>query len=562
VSMRASWIVSMSCALVACSFNDDRKHCSKDSDCASDQRCYEGFCLRSDSESASDSGTGGKSSSGGNGGKGTSSMNNPNTGAGSKATAGTGGSGAAGRGNAADGGAMQAPATGIPGECSDGEERPCLVDPTSTTASELCNRGTQRCGATVWGSCIGQPEPDIEQCNGLDDDCDKKVDEQTEQDCFPDGESGCTRGADGRWSCEGLCAAGKSTCADGRLSYCGGFIAPTAEACAPANTPAADENCDGMIDEACACTAGETRTCYNGREGTLNVGKCVAGMQTCSNGSLGACMNAVIPSAETCANQGVDDDCDGMTDNIPALGSACLVATNMGACRAGLLQCQAGKAEPTCVATLTPLSESCNNLDDDCNGKIDDTFNLQTDAMNCGACGKACAAGEACCGAACVKTVNDANNCGMCGMKCPAGSTCSASKCMTSGTAGTPAAGAGAGPGPGPGGAPAAGSGAAGGPGMPNGCTPSCTGGAICCAGACVDPATDVKHCGMCGTACTSGEQPGCCNSRCVDMVSNNNCGQCGRDCSLLLSGGLTCSCTKGGDGSIACTGPVLNVCL
>jgi hypothetical protein len=558
VKMRASWIVSTACALlVACSFNDDRDHCSKASDCASDQRCFQGFCVRSDSDSTSDSGTGGKSSSSGNAGAGTGSANNPNTSAGSKATAGKGGAGTAGRGNAADGGAKDA-STGIPGECSNGDEQPCLVDAASTTTSEACNRGTQRCSGSVWGNCTGQPEPGVEQCNGLDDDCDKKVDEQTEQDCFPDGQTGCTRGADGHWSCEGVCATGKISCADGRLGFCGGYKAAEAEeACAPAGTPAADENCNGMIDEACACTAGETRPCYNGHDGTLNVGKCVAGTQTCSNGALGACMSAVIPSAENCANQGVDDDCDGKLDNIPTLGSACIIATNMGACRAGLLQCQAGAADPTCVATLTPGTETCNNLDDDCNGTIDDGFNLPTDAMNCGACGKACGAGEACCSAACVKTVSDANNCGMCGTMCPAGSSCSASKCMNAGAAGAPAAGSGAAGAPGTAGMPAAGA-----PSMPNACTPSCTGGTTCCAGTCIDTTADTKNCGMCGAACTAGQQPGCCNSRCVDLVSNGNCGQCGRDCSLLLSGGLTCSCTKGSDGTIGCTGPVLNVCL
>jgi hypothetical protein len=179
-------------------------------------------------------------------------------------------------------------------------------------------------------------------------------------------------------------------------------------------------------------------------------------------------------------------------------------------------------------------------VDDDCNGKVDDTFDLMNDAKNCGVCGKSCSGDEACCAGSCTGTKNDANNCGACGMKCASGASCEGDKCKTPAQppmdAGMP-------------------------PPMPGTCQPACGAGQTCCNGSCVDTKTDIRHCGKCGDACT-GSQPGCCNAKCVDLVSNSNCGQCGRDCSLLTNGGLTCTCTKGSDGSIACTGPVLNVCL
>lgn len=549
VNMRASLLVCFSCLLVACAFSDDRKnHCKTTAeDCDPGDHCFQGFCVSdegSSSEADSEAGSGGKS--------GTGSMSNANSSAGSKSSAGKGGSGGSGgRSSAADGG-MPTKDAAMPdtGPCSNGEERPCLVDPSSKTASEMCNRGTQRCSGTTWGACAGEPEPGVEQCNGVDDDCDSMVDE-TSEDCYPDGETGCTQGSDQRWTCEGLCSVGKRTCKDGKPGECVEFKAPAAEACSAAGQPAADENCNGMIDETCTCTAGEMRPCYNGRDGTLNIGKCVAGTQTCSNGVLGTCTNAVLPSPESCANSGSDDDCDGMLDNVATLGSACVVAANMGPCRAGLLQCQAGKAELACVATLSPTAETCNNLDDDCNGQVDDTFNLQTDAMNCGACGTQCPAGNTCMAGKCMMQGGAAGTPPVAG----AGAGGAGAGGAGAGGAGAPAAGAPAA------GAPAAGAPAAGAPSMPT-CQPACAGGQTCCGTTCVNLATDAMNCGTCGTACSAGAQPGCCGGSCVDLVSNTNCGACGRDCSLLSTGSITCTCTKGGNGMISCMGPVLNVCL
>ncbi|HKU37608.1 MAG TPA: MopE-related protein, partial [Polyangiales bacterium] len=292
---------------------------------------------------------------------------------------------------------------------------------------------------------------------------------------YPNGQAGCTGDAGGHWTCAGTCALGKRTCTAGQLGECIGARMPAAtETCTAVGMAAADENCNGMVDENCACMNGEMRSCYTGPEGTLNVGKCAAGMQVCTNGALGMCQNSVVPGIET-----------------------------------------------------------CNNVDDDCNGKVDDKVDTQTDVMNCGACGKACATGEGCCAGKCVDTTKDANNCGMCGAKCTAGSKCDAGKCV----ADIP-------------------------PPMPGTCMPACAAGQTCCGGTCVDTKTDAKNCGMCGMACSAGMQPGCCAGKCIDLVSDTNCGECGKDCSLLSTSSITCTCTRDTSNKIACTGPVLNLCL
>lgn len=71
--------------------------------------------------------------------------------------------------------------------------------------------------------------------------------------------------------------------------------------------------------------------------------------------------------------------------------------------------------------------------------------NLAKDELNCGKCGKACAAGEKCvasaceivcvapttkCGTTCVNTNNDDKNCGACAMPCATSESCRAGACV------------------------------------------------------------------------------------------------------------------------------------
>ncbi|MEP7122276.1 MAG: choice-of-anchor L domain-containing protein [Byssovorax sp.] len=88
-------------------------------------------------------------------------------------------------------------------------------------------------------------------------------------------------------------------------------------------------NCDNLPDNgceqntlqdgACTCVPGTTQSCYQGAPGTMGVGPCKGGTQTCNaNGtSWTPCGGGqVLPKSEICAN-GVDDDCDGVVDNVP-----------------------------------------------------------------------------------------------------------------------------------------------------------------------------------------------------------------------------------------------------
>jgi hypothetical protein len=171
--------------------------------------------------------------------------------------------------------------------------------------------------------------------------------------------------------------------------------------------------------------------------------------------------------------------------------------------------------------------------------------NLQTDPLNCGACGAVCPALEICQAGACVAATgatlclspppatgsatcsststsgcvatnvsNDPNNCGTCGTVCGASQVCSAGTC-----------------------------------------TSACGAGLTTCANmaamttACADVQTDGLNCGACGNVCANGNcTAGACTctageTLCAGVCTNvsndpNNCGTCGTPCAA----GQTCS--------------------
>lgn len=105
-----------------------------------------------------------------------------------------------------------------------------------------------------------------------------------------------------------------------------------------------DENCDGTANEGCECYVGETRTC----PGESEVGECVAGTQSCDAMGrwMAACMGTIRPITEACDNR--DNDCDSMVDDGPEADADCgAVANGRPDCVAGacLNLCDSGFAD-------------------------------------------------------------------------------------------------------------------------------------------------------------------------------------------------------------------------
>ncbi len=132
------------------------------------------------------------------------------------------------------------------------------------------------------------------------------------------------------------------------------------------------------------CTEGDTRLCYSGGAGTLNIGACQPGTQTCVAGHWSNCEDEVLPSEETCATP-VDDDCDGQVNEegpdcgctpneVRSCYSGPAGAIGVGPCTAGTQTCNAsGTGFGPCEGEVLPQEETCATpVDDDCDGLVNE----------------------------------------------------------------------------------------------------------------------------------------------------------------------------------------------
>ncbi|MFN3199030.1 MAG: MopE-related protein [Bradymonadia bacterium] len=145
-----------------------------------------------------------------------------------------------------------------------------------------------------------RPSPQMELCNGLDDDCDGQLDEDFGLDRT------CTIGL-------GPCSvSGGYVCSpDQRSGVCSVTPSDIPQDPEPETCNDIDDDCDGVTDE------GEdgdllVEPCYDGPPETEGVGVCRGGNSLCFEGEPGLCDGQVLPGEELC--NGLDDDCDGALD--------------------------------------------------------------------------------------------------------------------------------------------------------------------------------------------------------------------------------------------------------
>lgn len=98
------------------------------------------------------------------------------------------------------------------------------------------------------------------------------------------------------------------------------FLVIAAQACADFIYPPGVEHNEngvgggaGAVIFATSCTDGEARDCYGGDPSTVNVGACKYGTQVCTDGVWAMCTGDKTPDTTESCN-GIDDDCDGQTD--------------------------------------------------------------------------------------------------------------------------------------------------------------------------------------------------------------------------------------------------------
>ena len=241
--------------------------------------------------------------------------------------------------------------------CRFGDRIACYTGDPANQAVGICHAGVAMCGQDkTFGPCQGEKLPETEVCDGLDNNCDGEVDEGLLNAC-------------------GQCEAQQS---------------PLVELC----SNGIDDDCDGQVDEGCDCDpgcqcdqgqAGEqcvchpptNQPCYTGPPYTLGFGPCSGGTHDCELQADGSyawseCSPQVLPQPE-CPDGvvGVDDDCDGLTDE------GCQADAD-GDTFAPPEDCDDSddQIHPGAV-------EVCNDRDDDCDGVMDEGV---TNA--CGVCGE------------------------------------------------------------------------------------------------------------------------------------------------------------------------------
>ncbi|MBV72402.1 MAG: hypothetical protein CMH52_13845, partial [Myxococcales bacterium] len=260
--------------------------------------------------------------------------------------------------------ANDATCDGIDDDC-DGRTDESFVQADSACGVGACvSAGRTSCVAgAVQDSCVpGQAADNDAVCDGNDDDCDGRADEN-----FAVAATTCGVGACG--------ADGERICRDGAV----------VDTCAPGQAAANDATCDGIDDD---CD-GRTDESFVQADSACGVGACVsAGRTSCVAGATqDSCVPGQAADDDTTCD-GVDDDCDGRTDESFAVAAT---ACGVGACDAdGERICRNGAVVDTCAPGQAAANDAtCDGIDDDCDGRTDETFVARDSTCGLGACAAA-----------------------------------------------------------------------------------------------------------------------------------------------------------------------------
>lgn len=272
--------------------------------------------------------------------------------------------------------------------CLNGAVRDCGTDIGS------CERGTQTCSGGAWGQCLGgvSPRPADTCVANNDADCDGAP--NTGCECDTGASRAC--GTD-----TGSCQRGVQRCGnDGRWGACEGSVAPaTRDSC---EVQGADDDCNGVPNEGCACVGQQTETCGQCGQRTCDARRGVwsaCNGDTARNEACGEC------GSRACMANGMWSSCAGNSADTEACGEcgvrACSASGDWGACGSG-----AAVASRECGECGQQRCGGDGNWGQ-CVGRADAS-------QACGDCGQRACADDGT-WAACVGAPTTAQACGECG---------------------------------------------------------------------------------------------------------------------------------------------------
>ena len=217
--------------------------------------------------------------------------------------------------------------------------------------ADECSDGVLICGMGDTLACDDDEAGIAEVCNDLDDDCDGTADEDFKEKGIPcDGDD------------EDTCEDGKLVCGpDGTALVCDDELGTSADVC-----NGVDDDCDGETDE-------DYPTLGDACDGD-DVDLCADGFIVCDEDGGAVCGDDAVSVADVC--NGVDDDCDGFTDeDHPLKGTPC-DGPDADQCPDGTWHCDE-QGGLTCDDDETSHEDICNDLDDDCDGGTDEDYGLK-----------------------------------------------------------------------------------------------------------------------------------------------------------------------------------------
>ncbi|MDZ4063779.1 MAG: MopE-related protein, partial [Coriobacteriia bacterium] len=269
-----------------------------------------------------------------------------------------------------------------------------------------CKPGVSECGPNGEIICVGGVGPQAEVCDGLDNDCDGKVDEVgapvdgingTSDPQNPSRVIGATCGSD-----VGACEPGAWACVNGGF-LCVGGVGPQPEVC-----DCSDNDCDGEVDEDPSAgepaLCSEDKACVAYKNGCQCAALCGGGEYPCPTGGFTCEAVTYSYGGESAGNRCVIDGC----------GDCSVKTVTSG----GVVECapagtvlESGVKPPVCVC----IQNACHNP---CWGVSCAAPQVCTNyGVNAGKCvadncwNVPCGPGQACNNGTCVESPCDAGSC-------------------------------------------------------------------------------------------------------------------------------------------------------